>query len=195
MSDLLGYAHPVLDALDAAVPLEIVNLRGMEADERCAYARAHAALLQQCADAMLMGVAKATRGTSAEDRVRRQMASNFAVWTRVLAALAYQPGGVNFGTRHWCADHELLCVRPLAGTPFERSTRAPRRGIPPTLLDFARRWESAPPPEDDDEGRLLCCRCLRTESDHVDGDCDGYSTDWDAIPTTSIGWSRAPRPE
>lgn len=89
---------PMVDALLVAVPLEILAQQGMTDEARAGYARSHADALQVGADTALFG-----GGPSA---ARREGAAYFGALARVLAAMAYQPGGVTVFGQHWCTDHD-----------------------------------------------------------------------------------------
>jgi hypothetical protein len=117
----------VLDALAAAVPLEVMRLREMTPEDRAALARSlgmpryatkprtperHAeqagldALPDKGhplghADAMLFGGPGAGR--------------SLAAWAKALALLSFAPGGVTFRGLHWCRDHaECLAAKAEA---------------------------------------------------------------------------------
>lgn len=120
-------AHPMLDALLAAVPLEITAQRDWPAEVRAEFAHGHADALQQGADAAQFG------GSAGEQRAG---AAYFASLARVLAAMAYQPGGVTFSGRHWCTDHQACldaeaqaAAGQLADEPRPRAASARARAV------------------------------------------------------------------
>jgi hypothetical protein len=101
--------HPMVDALLVAVPIEILNQRGWTDTARVEFARSHADALQSGADTAQFG-----GGTR-----RGEGAAYFAAFARVLAAMAYQPGGVTVFGQHWCTDHAacLAAEAEVAANP------------------------------------------------------------------------------
>lgn len=94
-----SHSESVLMAtLESAVPLRVAELAQMSAAGReeqiRAWADAAAQPLHEEADILMCGGGK-----------RGQAAKVFNHLARALAAGAYQPGGVTFNGRHWCADH------------------------------------------------------------------------------------------
>lgn len=85
--------HPLLDALEVAVPVALHTMRGWsEAERRCAAEEA-GDLVSEDGDHLLYG--------------GPHCRTTFAAFARALAALAHAPGGVTFAGRHWCVrpDH------------------------------------------------------------------------------------------
>lgn len=86
--------------LDVAVPLKMQRMADWTPEQRIRYARNRWALMTGLLDkGGLSGGAELLTGGG--ERVKDE----FVVLTGVLAALAYQPGGVTFGGMHWCTDH------------------------------------------------------------------------------------------
>jgi hypothetical protein len=88
--------------LEAAVPLRIHEIRGWSTEERIARARECAPVLASHGDDLQFG--------------GKRTQEAFAALVTGLACLAYQPGGVRFMGRTWCAapaeyvvDGRALC--------------------------------------------------------------------------------------
>ncbi|MBM0256372.1 hypothetical protein [Micromonospora sp. 4G55] len=91
----------LLIGLDAAVPLWMLELAALPAGIRDERRMRWAA---EAADAV------AYQGHTLQYGGKRgEAAKVFNALARGLAAGAYQPGGITFAGRHWCADHQL-CV-------------------------------------------------------------------------------------
>lgn len=87
-------------ALDVAVPTEMRRIADWTPQARIDYAREQwVPMTTSLGKDGLSGGAELMFGG-------RHCAAEFATLARVLAALAYQPGGVMFAGMHWCADHE-----------------------------------------------------------------------------------------
>lgn len=102
--------HPMVDALLVAVPIEILNQQGWTDAARFEFARSHADALQSGADAAQFGGGGG----------RGEGAAYFAALARVLAAMAYQPGGVTVFGQHWCTDH-AACLAAQAEVAANRA--------------------------------------------------------------------------
>lgn len=77
--------------LEVAIPMQIGAVSGWTAQERIDYARKHADYIAEKTDVL-------DRGGKPGDR-----SAVFNVVARVLACLAHQPGGVEFGGVRWFA--------------------------------------------------------------------------------------------
>ncbi len=94
MADQLGAMRANLRlALQAAVPLEIMELAGASFEERQNAAVGASRSIGEHGDQLMFG---GKRGPEA-----------FTAVVRGLAVLAYQPGGVTFADLHFCADHRV----------------------------------------------------------------------------------------
>ena len=82
----------LIETLQLAVPLYIVELRRMLPARRQAIAREASALIAERGDVLQFG---GKEGTTA---------GAFNALAKGLAAAAYQPGGVKFAGQHWCTD-------------------------------------------------------------------------------------------
>lgn len=107
-------------ALEAAVPLHIVDLRDRTPEQRVAIA-------QRCADEV------AHRGDILQfgGPKRGEVADVFNHLARGLACGAYQPGGITFAGKHWCTDHGIceeaeaeVAKRPELSPPVEPARRS-----------------------------------------------------------------------
>ncbi len=98
--------HLLLATLDVAVPLRIADLTYWSEAGRLTHAAGCADIIAAQGDALQYG------GKGCREA--------FAAMVRALAVMAYQPGGVTFAGRHWCAG---LCDCPQAvaqGRPAEK---------------------------------------------------------------------------
>lgn len=102
-----GAQSDVLQAgLLAAVPLRMIQLRGMGSRER------EQTVARWAADAV---EPIASRGDALQYGGRKgQAADVFNHLARGLAALAQAPGGVLFAGVHWCVEHSGGVLRPTA---------------------------------------------------------------------------------
>jgi hypothetical protein len=100
-------------ALEAAVPLWIMQVAGLTADERAARGRAAAQIVASHGDDILF------RGARSGDS-----AAAFNALAQGLALGAFQPGGITFAGHHWCTDHRA-CEEAQAAT--QDVDRAPDR--------------------------------------------------------------------
>lgn len=102
--------HVVLaETLALAVPLWIWDLRGLTDDQRAARARRCSAMVAERGDVLMFG--SKSRGKAAEV---------FNALAEGIACAAYLPGGIDFAGRHWCADHQRLCIDELARGESDR---------------------------------------------------------------------------
>lgn len=85
----------LMDALQTAVPLRILEIRDWTEQQRLNDAAWYAQLLLTQGGDVLM------YGTTQPGRV----AATFRNYVHALAILAYAPGGVTVSGVHWCADH------------------------------------------------------------------------------------------
>lgn len=84
-------SHPLPGFLDLAVPVEMMRLAGMSFEQRAAIVDGEREVIAYRGDHIVFKAEETGRAA--------------ASLIRVLAALAYQPGGVDFMGHHWCADH------------------------------------------------------------------------------------------
>lgn len=103
-------------ALEAAVPLHIIELRDRTPEQRAAIARRAASVVASKGDVLQFGSKR--RGAVAE--VFNSLACG-------LACLAFQVGGVTFADQHWCTDH-AVCTgdKPEPHPPAPLASRVPR---------------------------------------------------------------------
>jgi hypothetical protein len=93
--------HHLTDALDAAVPLHIDEMRTWKPRHRADEAHCLAQVITEKGDVLQYG------------GQRGEAARTFTALARGLAAAAYQPGGVTFAGRHWCVEAHIACpARP-----------------------------------------------------------------------------------
>jgi hypothetical protein len=85
-------------ALDAMVPVAMRRMADWSAADRVRYAREKWASMTTM-DSGLSGGAELLHGGKAAK-------TELAILVDVLAALAFQPGGVVFAGLHWCTDHD-----------------------------------------------------------------------------------------
>ena len=86
----------LLTALEAAVPLHIIELRDRTPEQRVAIGQKSAGEVAHRGDVLEFGGHK-----------RGVVADVFNHLARGLACGAYQPGGITFAGRHWCTDHAV----------------------------------------------------------------------------------------
>lgn len=92
------------DFLTLAVPLEIERMANADPQMRIEYARARWEVFQPRGGKQEKTAARLTGGAVlASDGAR--VGEEAAIVAQVLAAMAYQPGGVTAFGIHWCADH------------------------------------------------------------------------------------------
>ena len=101
-------------ALQAAVPIAILEMRSWAPEARQAAAAEWGQIIASHGDDILFRSAR--KGDSAKA---------FTALARGLAALAYCPGGVRFLGIHWCTDHETCTgaereARPATGEEADR---------------------------------------------------------------------------
>ena len=107
----------LLIALEAAVPLHIVEIRGWTPKQRQRFASEAATIVGSQGDILQYGGGK-----------RGEVANVFNHLARGLACAAYQIGGVTFAGYHWCTDH-TVCEGAEDGPAVEvepKSARVPR---------------------------------------------------------------------
>lgn len=90
MSDWID-AHPLPGFLDFAVPVEMLRMQGATYEQRKQIVDSEREVIAYRGDHIVFKAEETGRAT--------------ASLIRVLAALAYQPGGVDFMGHHWCSDH------------------------------------------------------------------------------------------
>lgn len=83
--------HPLPGFLDLAVPVEMMRMKGATYEQRKAVVDKEREVIAYRGDHIVFKAEETAHAT--------------ASLIRVLAALAYQPGGVDFMGHHWCADH------------------------------------------------------------------------------------------
>lgn len=83
-------------ALEAAVPLHIIDLRDRTPEQRVAIAQRSANEVGSKGDILQYGGGRRGRG---------------------LAAGAYAPGGITFAGQHWCVDHAICTGAEAQTTP------------------------------------------------------------------------------
>jgi hypothetical protein len=105
------------ETLAAAVPLEIMQIAGMDQGQR-EYLRARLRMrMQEGADQMLYG--------------GPLCAPTFTVFAQALALLSFTPGGVTFGPLRWCAAHLGRPWPETGGVPCPHCLAA-ERGCSPS---------------------------------------------------------------
>lgn len=107
-------------ALEAAVPLHIIELSNRTPEQRAAIAQRSADEVACRGDILQFGSKK-----------RGAVADVFNHLARGIAVLAFQPGGVTFAGHHWCTSH-ALCEDASATAPAavpEPAPPEPRRPI------------------------------------------------------------------
>jgi hypothetical protein len=88
----------LIETLRLAVPLHITQMRELTEDQRMVVGRRCAQTIAEWGDALQF------KGGNGESRRRTREAFN--ALAKGLAALAHQPGGVEFRGVHWCVwDH------------------------------------------------------------------------------------------
>ena len=87
--------HDLLIALEAAVPLHILLMRGWSEKRRMNDAHWAAGVIAERGDVLQYG---GKRGAAADA---------FNALAKGLAVAAYAPGGVTFAGQHWCTDHAV----------------------------------------------------------------------------------------
>lgn len=90
MSDWVD-THPLPGFLDFAVPVEMLRMQGASHEQHAAVVEREREVIAYRGDHIVFKAEETARAT--------------ASLIRVLAALAYQPGGVDFMGHHWCSDH------------------------------------------------------------------------------------------
>lgn len=107
----------LINTLLLAVPMWIYKLRSLSASSREAriveWAPAAAGPINSCGDILQFGGGKPGEVTDVFNHLARG-----------LAALAFQPGGVDVANAHWCVDHDACrdaaahaAANPLPDTP------------------------------------------------------------------------------
>jgi hypothetical protein len=86
----------LLIALEAAVPLHIIEIRNWTSRQRQRFASEAATVIGSQGDVLQYGGGK-----------RGDVANVFNHLARGLACAAYQIGGVTFADHHWCTDHTV----------------------------------------------------------------------------------------
>lgn len=95
---------PLTDFLTVAVPLEIERMADADPQTRIDYARARWEIFQPNGGKQEKTAARLTGGAVlATDGARA--GEEAAIVAQVLAAMAYQPGGVTAFGQHWCTNH------------------------------------------------------------------------------------------
>lgn len=120
--------HVVLaSTLALAVPLWIWELRDLTDNQRAARARRCSAMIAERGDVLMFG-----------SKSRGKCAEVFNALAEGIACAAYLPGGMDFAGRHWCADHQRLCVDELARDESDRDQPPPtpqRRAVEDAVLN------------------------------------------------------------
>lgn len=88
----------LMDALQAAVPLRILEIRDWSPRQRDNDAKWYGNLLASGGDALQYGSGR-----------RGEVAATFRNLVYGLACLAYAPGGVTVNGVHWCAEPHAEC--------------------------------------------------------------------------------------
>jgi hypothetical protein len=121
--DTTDYRQRTLEWLGITVPFEILKQRQLRPEQRIALAQDAWQPIIDCEDTTAGrkktqysgGAALMFGGPTYQDERRRLMV--------VLAAMAYQPGGITWMGRHWCVNH-AECVeaeRQAAENPINLS--------------------------------------------------------------------------
>ncbi|MFD0855676.1 hypothetical protein ACFQ07_25770 [Actinomadura adrarensis] len=119
---------PLVIALEFAVPLHILELADRTDTQRMEIGRRTARLIGEKGDILMFGGGR-----------KGEVADAFNALAQGLAALAYQPGGVEAFGRHWCVHEHEWC--PPFGDP------------PPHIRDAALALlNEADGPDEPDEG-------------------------------------------
>lgn len=113
----------LLIALEAAVPLHIIELRNWTPQQRQNYASEAATVIGSQGDILQYGGGR-----------RGEVANVFNHLARGLAAAAYLPGGVTFAGAHWCTDHAVC--KDASATPIELKPKPARPCRPVVDLEL-----------------------------------------------------------
>ena len=114
MTTITGH-DALLIALEAAVPLHIIELQDRTPEQRVAIAQRSADEVACHGDTLQFGGGK-----------RGDVAAVFNHLARGLAAGAFAPGGITFAGHHWCTDH-AVCLDADAGTATPPPIPAPAK--------------------------------------------------------------------
>ena len=95
----------LVETLALAVPLRIWELRGRTPQQRAVIARRCGQHIAEHGDSLMFGGKKGAA------------ANAFNALAEGLAVAAYQPGGVTFAGRHWCADHAACLAAERGESP------------------------------------------------------------------------------
>lgn len=106
----------LVESLAFVVPLWMWELRDLTDEQRAARARRCGAEVAEKGDVLQFG----SRTNGLATQVFNSLAEG-------IAAAAYQPGGITFAGRHWCADHRrcLDAEAYAASTPWPADTPEP----------------------------------------------------------------------